>query len=80
MAGFFHPLLESRKRAKRNDIDAGIELVEFFLARAQLCGMFAAGYSAEMAQENKQNLIAVFHRFFETGLSPLNGWQYEVRG
>jgi hypothetical protein len=80
MTGFIHPLLKGRKCAKRNDIDTGIELVELFLARAQLCGMFAAGYSAEMAQKNEQNMIAIFHRFFETGLSALNGLQYKIRG
>ncbi len=52
MTDFIQPLLERGKRSKGNDEDACIEFCKFFLARAQLCGMFAAGNSAEVTEEN----------------------------
>lgn len=52
-ADFVHPLLEGGKCAERDDIDAGVEFCKFTLARAQLCGMFAAGYSAKVTEEDE---------------------------
>jgi hypothetical protein len=46
-------LLEGGQCSKGDDEDAGIEFGKFFLFSAQLCGMFAAGYSAKMSEENK---------------------------
>ena len=73
-------MIESGKRSKGNNKDAGIELFEFILARAQLCGMFAAGYSAKMTEENEQNVIAVFQYFAEGDLFTVNGLNGEVGG
>jgi hypothetical protein len=35
--------------------------------------MFAAGYSAKMAQENEQYVIPVFQRFLKVDLSAFSG-------
>lgn len=78
-ADFVHPLLECGKRSERDDEDAGIELGKFFLARAQLCGMFAAGYSAKMTQEDEQG-VAAFEDFAEGDLFTAGGGQGEVGG
>lgn len=79
VAGFLHPLLEGWQCAKGNDKDTRIELFEFVLARAQLCGMFAAGYSAKVAQENEQHMIAAFEHFIKSNLLAFNRLQAEVR-
>jgi len=76
-ADFIHPLLEGGKRSKGDDKDARIELFEFILARAQLCGMFAAGYSAKVTKEDEQG-ISVFEDFAECDLFTINGLQGEV--
>ncbi len=60
--GFLHPLLHSREGSKGNNEDTCVEVGEFLLARAQLCGTFAAGYSTKVAEENKQN-ISTFEDF-----------------
>jgi hypothetical protein len=62
-ADFLDPLLNAWKGPKRDDEDTGIQVGKFLLARAQLCGMFSAGYSAKMTQKNQQNVIAVFENF-----------------
>lgn len=72
-----HPLLESGERSKRNNKDAGVEFCKFVLARAQLCGMFAAGYSTQVTKENEQ-YISVFENFAEHDLFTFNGLQGEV--
>ena len=78
-ADFIHPLLEGGQRSERNDKDAGIELGKFLLARAQLCGMFAAGYSAKVTEENEQG-VSVFENFAEGDLFAIGGGQGEVGG
>jgi hypothetical protein len=50
--------LKRGKRAERDDEDAGVELGEVALARAQLCGMVTAGQSAQVPEENQQNVLA----------------------
>ena len=64
---FLHPLLDGRQCAERDNIDAGIEFYKFVLARAQLCGMFAAGYSTKVTEKNKQS-VSVFENFAERDL------------
>lgn len=63
MTGFIHPLLQGRQCTKRNDQDTRIQALKIFLVRAQLCGMFAAGYSAEMTQKNKQDMLTTLEYF-----------------
>jgi hypothetical protein len=77
-ANFIHPLLEGGECSKRNDVDAGVEFCKFFLVCAQLCGMFAAGYSAEMAKENEQG-ISAFEDFAEGNSFAIDSRQGEVR-
>ena len=77
-ADFLHPLLDGGKRSERNDEDASVESLKFFLVRAQLCGMFAAGYSAKMTEEDEQNMIAVFQNFVKCDLFTVNGREGEV--
>jgi hypothetical protein len=55
-------LLHSGESSKGNNEDTCVEVGEFLLARAQLCGMFAAGYSAKVTEEDKQN-ISTFENF-----------------
>jgi hypothetical protein len=55
-------LLHGREGPKGNNEDTCVEIVEFLLARAQLCGMITAGYSAKVSEENKQN-ISTFEDF-----------------
>jgi hypothetical protein len=50
--------LDCGKRPKGNDENTGIQFGKFFLARAQLCGMFAAGYSAKVTEEDQQGVSA----------------------
>lgn len=78
-ANFVHPLLESRECSKRDNKDAGIQLGEFVLARAQLCGMFAAGYSAKVTQENKQGVF-LFENSAERNEFTFNCLKCKVRG
>ena len=52
-ADFVHPLLEGGQSPKRDDENTGVEFGKFLLARAQLCGMFAAGYSAKVTEEDE---------------------------
>ena len=78
-ANFLHPLLESGERSKRDNQDAGIQLGEFVLARAQLCGMFAAGYSTKVTEENQQG-VSVFENFAEGNLFAVSGCEGEVGG
>ena len=66
-ASLVHPLLEGGQRPEGNDEDAGIEFCKFVLARAQLCGMFAAGYSAKVTEKNKQG-VSAFEHFAERDL------------
>jgi len=54
-------------------------LGKFVLARAQLCGMFAAGYSAKMPEEDQQG-ISAFEDFAEGDLFAIGGGQGEVGG
>ena len=72
-------MLQGGKRAEGDDEDAGIEFCKFFLARAQLCGMFAARYSAKMAEEDQQG-ISVFEDFAEGDLLAFGGGEGEVGG
>jgi hypothetical protein len=71
--------LEGGKRSKGNNKDAGIELFEFILARAQLCGMFAAGYSAKMTEEYEQG-VSAFEDFAEADLFTVGGGEGEGGG
>jgi hypothetical protein len=50
-------LLEGGEGSKRNDENTGIEFGKFILARAQLCGMFTTGYSAKVAEKDKQDVF-----------------------
>jgi hypothetical protein len=50
------------------------------LARAQLCGMIAAGYSAKVTEKNQQDVIAVFEHFAKRNLLAFGGSQGEVGG
>lgn len=79
-ADFVHPLLNGRKRAEGDDKDAGIELGKFLLVSAQLCGMLAAGYSAQVTEENQQGVVAVFQHFAQGNLFAAGGGQGEVGG
>jgi len=72
-------LLEGGQRSERNDKDAGVEFCKFVLARAQLCGMFAAGYSAKMTEEDQQG-VSAFEDFAEADLLTFGGGQGEVGG
>lgn len=76
---FVHPLLECGECSKRDDEDAGIEFYKFFLARAQLCGMFSAGNSAKVTEENQQG-VPTFEDFAEGDLFTFDGLQDEVGG
>ena len=76
---FVHPLLEGGEGSERNDKNAGIMFGKFFLAVAQLCGMFTAGYSAEMTEENQQG-ISAFEDFAEGDLLAFGGGQGEGGG
>lgn len=78
-ADFVHPLLNAWQRSKGNDEDAGIEFGKFFLVGAQLCGMFTAGYSAKMTEENQQG-VAAFEDFAEGDLLAFGGGQDEGGG
>ena len=49
------------------------------MARAQLCGMFAAGYSAKMTEENQQG-VSAFEDFAEGDLFAINGLESVVWG
>ncbi len=80
LADFLHPLLDGGKGSKRDDEDAGIELFEFFLAGAQLCGMFAAGYSAKVTKEDEQNVIPVFQDFTKRNLLAISRGKSEIGG
>lgn len=64
-ADFLHPRLNGGKRSKRDDEDAGVEVCKFCLARAQLCGMFPAGDSTQVAEKNQQNVMVVFQHIAE---------------
>jgi hypothetical protein len=48
-ARFTHPLLQGWQSSKRDDKYTGVKLLKFFLACAQLCGMFPARYSTQVA-------------------------------
>ena len=78
-ANFFHPLIESGERSKRDNKDAGIQLGEFILVCAQLCGMFAAGYSTKVTEENQQG-VSVFENFAEGDLFTVSGLKGEGGG
>jgi hypothetical protein len=77
-ADFVHPLLERGECSKGNDEDASVEFGKFILARAQLSGMFSAGYSAQVAQEDEQHMIATFAHFAESDLLAFNSLQAKV--
>lgn len=77
-ADFLHPLLDGWKRSEGNDEDVGIELFKFFLAGAQLCGMFTTRYSAKMTKKDEQNVIAVFQDFIKSNLFAVSGWKDKV--
>ena len=47
------------------------------LARAQLCGMFAAGYSAKVTEEDKQNVVPTFENFADGDLFTVGALQGE---
>ena len=49
------------------------------LARAQLCGMFAAGYSAKVTEKDQQG-ISAFEDFTERDLFAIGGGQGEGGG
>ena len=66
-ASLVHPLLDGRQRPEGNDEDAGVQFHKFVLARAQLCGMFTAGYSAKVTEKNQQ-YVSVFENFAERDL------------
>ena len=77
-ADFLHPLLDGGKGSEGDDEDTGVESFKFFLVRAQLCGMFAAGNSAKVTKKNEQNVIAVFQNFVKCDLFTVNGREGEV--
>ncbi len=77
IADFLHPLIERGKCSEGNDKDSCIELFEFILARAQLCGMFTTGYSAKVTEEDKQG-VAAFEDFAEGNLFAVSGCEGEV--
>jgi hypothetical protein len=56
--------LEGGQSSKGNDKDACIQVCNFLLMVAQLCGMFAAGYSAKMTEEDQQG-VSAFEDFTE---------------
>jgi hypothetical protein len=78
-ADFVHPLLEGGECSERNDEDAGIELGKFFLVSAQLCGMFAAGYSAEVTEKDKQDVVGRLDQLGQRDGRPIYGAQREPR-
>jgi len=79
-ADFGHPLLQGGERSEGNDKDAGVASGKFVLVRAQLCGMFAAGYSTQVTQEHQQNVVPVFQDFAEVDLLTFNALQGEIGG
>lgn len=78
-ADFVHPLLEGGECSKRDDEDAGIQFGKFFLAGAQLCGMFTAGYSAKVTEKDEQG-VSAFEDFAESDLFTVNDLKGEVGG
>ena len=79
-AGFAHPLLDGGQGAEGDDKDTRVQFGKFVLACAQLCDMLAAGYSAQVAQENEQGVIAGFQHFVESDLLAGGGSQGEIGG
>ena len=79
MTDFIHPLLESWYRSERNDEDTRLEFRKFILARAQLCGMFTAGNSAKVTEEDEQG-VSAFENFAKCDLFAVEGLQGEVGG
>ena len=66
------PLLDSSKRAKGYDQDAGVEVCKIGLVVAQLRDMLAARYSAKMTEENEQG-ISTFEDLAEGNLLTISG-------
>ena len=77
-ANFLHPLLNGGKGAEGDDEDTRVELLEFFLVSAQLCGMFTTRYSTKMTEQDEQNMITVFQNFVKCDLFTVNGREGEV--
>lgn len=78
-ADFVHPLLEGGQSPEGDDEDAGVEFRKFVLARAQLCGMFATGYSAKVTEEDQQG-VSAFEDFAEGDLLAVGGGEGEGGG
>jgi len=76
---FVHPLLEGGECSERNEENAGIEFGEFFLAVAQLRGMFTTGYSAKVTEEDQQG-VSAFEDFAKRDLLSFGGGEGEVGG
>ena len=58
--------------SKRNDKHAGVQFGKLVLLGAQLCGMFAAGYSAKVTEKDQQG-VSAFEDFAEGDLFTVNG-------
>jgi len=72
-------LLEGGECSERNDENAGIEFGKFFLAVAQLCGMFTAGYSTQVTEKDQQG-VSAFEDFAEGDLLAFGGGEGEGGG
>jgi hypothetical protein len=79
-ADFLHPRLNGRKCTKGDDEDTGIKFHKFVLARAQLCGMFTAGDSTQVAEKDQEDLVAVFQDLAEGDDFAFSGGEGEVGG
>ena len=75
-----HPCLDSGQGAERNDQHLRITFVEIFLVLAQLCHMLAAGYSAQMPQEDEQDVPVFFEQILEGNFFTFGGVKGEIRG
>jgi hypothetical protein len=72
-------LLHGGEHSKGNDKNACVQFGEFGLLVTQLCDMFAAGYSAKVAEKDKQG-ISTFEHFTERDLFAFGGCQGEGGG
>lgn len=77
--GFLHPLLHSGEGSKGNNEDTCVEVGEFLLARAQLCDMLTAGYSAKVTEKDQQG-VSAFENFADRDLFAIGGGEGEGGG
>lgn len=57
-----------------------MECLEFLVSRAQLCGMFTAGYSAKVTDKHQQDVLSSLGDFVEGDLFTVHAWESEIGG